>query len=97
MKKAEEILRKYIPLPKNEGEKNDDLFIVRAMQEYADQFRQAAVSGSLPLDVIKEAKYLLLIDGEGFCKDWKEGVGDCNKPACVFCRKKKLIETLERQ
>lgn len=66
-------------------------------QGFAYALRQFAVSGSLPLDVIKEAKYLLLIDGEGFCKEWKEGIGDCKKPSCIFCRKQMLIEILERQ
>ena len=33
--KAEEILRKYLPPPTNEGEKNDDINILKAMQEYA--------------------------------------------------------------
>lgn len=33
--KAETVLRNHIPSPKNEGEKNDDINIINAMQEYA--------------------------------------------------------------
>ncbi len=29
------ILRKYLPPPRNEGERNDDINIVQAMEEYA--------------------------------------------------------------
>lgn len=34
---AEYVLRKYIPKPINEAEKNDDLNIIKAMEEYASQ------------------------------------------------------------
>ena len=37
MKTAEETLRKYLPPPTNEGEKNDDINIVKSMQDYAKQ------------------------------------------------------------
>lgn len=37
MKTAKEILRKHIPEPTNEGEKNDDVNIIKAMEEYAKQ------------------------------------------------------------
>jgi len=33
--KAEKVLRNHIPSPKNEGEKNDDINIIKAMQDYA--------------------------------------------------------------
>lgn len=34
---AIEVLRKYLPKPTNEGEKNDDANIIKAMEEYANQ------------------------------------------------------------
>lgn len=34
---AKEILRKHLPPPKNEAEKNDDINIINAMEEYRNQ------------------------------------------------------------
>lgn len=29
------------------------------------------------------------------CPEWKEGVGDCNKPDCEFCRVRKCCDDLD--
>ncbi len=41
-KAAEEILRKHIPPPKNEGEKNDDINIINAMIEYSQRLNEVS-------------------------------------------------------
>jgi hypothetical protein len=41
MKTPEEILRKHIPPPVNEGEVNDDMNILNAMREYAQHYIEA--------------------------------------------------------
>lgn len=37
---AEKTFRKYIPEPTNEGERNDDINIVKAMEDYAEAYRK---------------------------------------------------------
>jgi hypothetical protein len=48
MKTAEEVLRKHIPSPNNEGEKNDDSHILKAMEEYSSQDKWIGVEDRLP-------------------------------------------------
>ena len=60
-------------------------------QAETPQLNIAAVSGSL----LNEAIYLLRISQPENCSKWIEGVGDCGKVSCNFCRIEKCITELE--
>ena len=45
--------------------------------------------------LLREAIYLLTIKQPENCPNWIEGVGDCNKPECGFCRIQRCIDELE--
>jgi len=45
--------------------------------------------------LLREAIYLLTIKQPENCPNWIEGVGDCNKPECEFCRIQRCIDELE--
>ena len=45
--------------------------------------------------LIREAIYLITIKQPENCPNWIEGVGDCNKPECEFCRIQRCIDELE--
>lgn len=44
---------------------------------------------------LSEAKYLLYTKQPDKCANWKEGVSDCHKSECEFCRIQKCIDKLE--
>ena len=45
--------------------------------------------------LLREAIYLLTIKQPENCPNWIEGVCDCNKPECEFCRIQRCIDELE--
>jgi hypothetical protein len=45
--------------------------------------------------LLRETIYLLSIKQPDSCPNWIEGVGDCNKPECEFCRIQRCIDELE--
>lgn len=46
-------------------------------------------------ELLSEAAFLLHILGPKSCRNWKEGVGDCEK--CSDCRVFRCIENLENK
>ena len=50
----EQILRKYLPKPVNEAEANDDIYIIKAMKEYAEVVKNNGV-----LDNVRQQRELL--------------------------------------
>ena len=65
MKTAEEILRKYIPLPRSIGEANDDINILKAMEEYASQPKWISVEDRPLILKFSEEEWICTEDGEG--------------------------------
>lgn len=55
------------------------------------QLNIGAVSGLLLNEII----FLLRKSQPNSCYEWKEGIGDCGKLECPFCRIKKCIDALE--
>jgi hypothetical protein len=45
--------------------------------------------------LLRETIYLLSIKQSNNCSNWIEGVGDCKKPECEFCRIQRCIDELE--
>jgi hypothetical protein len=45
--------------------------------------------------LLDEAIYLLRISQPENCSKWVEGIGDCGKESCNFCRIEKCITELE--
>jgi hypothetical protein len=45
--------------------------------------------------LLHEASYLLYKKLPENCPDWIQGIGDCNKPECEFCRIQKCIDKLD--
>jgi hypothetical protein len=64
---------------------------ITPQQAEALLLRLFVVSGSL----LNEAIYLLRISQPENCSKWIEGVGDCGKVSCNFCRIEKCITELE--
>jgi len=42
-----------------------------------------------------ESIYLLSIKQPDSCPNWIEGISNCNKPECEFCRIQRCIDELE--
>ena len=55
------------------------------------QLNIGAVSGSL----LDETIYLLRISQPENCSKWVEGVGDCGKISCNFCRIENVLQNLK--
>ena len=52
-------------------------------------------SSMLSVSLLSETIYLLRISQPENCSKWVEGIGDCGKESCNFCRIEKCITELE--
>lgn len=48
-------------------------------------------------EIIGEATFLLRVLQSESCPDWVEGVGDCHRVECKFCRVEKCLNDLENK
>jgi hypothetical protein len=70
-------------------------FVDDYLSSHPDPLSQEITDEMIEKTLINEAIYLLFKKQPDSCPNWIEGIGDCNKPECEFCRIQRCIDELE--